>query len=194
MSDIHNDEINNQERETNTLFTREDVANILKEFKKQKDERREISYRGKDLPERIRGILDETPTSDLKDDIKRFKKRIPKYNHDEWTSTPQINREFTNDLKKWKVDSHQVVTATNRHADEARVQARTATEIYELLESIQEKCIFADEGTKQTFMDAMSQAERAAVFGFSHARDLDHEAKELSAKALRLPASLRHLE
>lgn len=44
-------------------------------------------------------------------------------------------------------------------------------------------------------MDAMSQAERAAVFGFSHdARDLDHEAKELSAKALRLLASLRHLE
>lgn len=124
------------------LFTREDVANIFKElFEKQKDEQREIGYRGKDLPERIREILDETPTSDLKgDDIKRFKKRIPNYNHDEWTSTPQINREFTNDLKKWKVDSPQVFTATNnKYADEARVQARTATEIYELLESIQEK-------------------------------------------------------
>ncbi|CEP07629.1 hypothetical protein, partial, partial [Parasitella parasitica] len=194
MSDIDNAEINNQERETTPLFTREDVANIINEFERQKDEQREVSYRGKDLPERIREILDETPTSDLKDDIKRFKKRIPKYHHDEWTSTPQVNKEFTNDLKKWKVDAHQVVTATSRHAEEARVQARTATEIYELLESIQERCIFADEGTKQTFMDAMSQAERAAVCGFSHARDLDREAKELSAKALRLPASLRHLE
>ncbi|KAI8063738.1 uncharacterized protein B0P05DRAFT_476690 [Gilbertella persicaria] len=194
MSDINNDEFNNMERETTPLLTREDVANIIKEFEKQKDEQRENSYRGKDLPERIREILDETPTSDLKDDIKRFKRCIPKYNHGEWTSTPQINKEFTNDLKRWKVDSHQVVTATSRHADEARVQARTSTEIYELLESIKEKYIFADEGTKQIFMDAMSQAERAAVFGFSHARDLDHEAKELSAKALRLPASLRHLE
>ncbi|CEP15779.1 hypothetical protein [Parasitella parasitica] len=74
--------------------------------------------------------------------------------------TPQVNKEFTNDLKKWKVDAHQVVTATSRHAQEARVQARTATEIHELLESIQEGCIFADEGTKQTFMDAMSRSIR----------------------------------
>ncbi|KAG1308984.1 hypothetical protein G6F64_005653 [Rhizopus arrhizus] len=97
-------------------------------------------------PEGIREILDETPTSDLKDDIKRFKKHVPKYNHDEWTRTPQINKEFTNELKEWKVVSFQVVTSIIKHAEEARIQARTSTEIFELLESIEKKCRFEDEG------------------------------------------------
>ncbi|KAG1142077.1 hypothetical protein G6F37_009447 [Rhizopus arrhizus] len=40
----------------------------------------------------------------------------------------------------------------------------------------------------------MSQASKSAVFGFAHAKELDHEAKDYSTKALRLPASLRHVE
>ncbi|KAG1148773.1 hypothetical protein G6F37_008064 [Rhizopus arrhizus] len=194
MSDIQNGENNQYQQEQVPLYSREEVAIILREFEKQRDEQREISYKGKELPERIREILDETPTFDLKDDIKRFKKHVPKYNHDEWTRTPQINKEFTNELKKWKVDTFQVVTSIIKHAEEARFQARTSTEIFELLESIEEKCRFEDEGTHQTFLDAMAQASKSAVFGFAHAKELDHEAKDYSAKALRLPASLRHVE
>jgi hypothetical protein len=166
MSDIHNGENNRHQQEQVPLYSREDVAIILREFEKQRDEQREISYKGKELPEGIREILDETPTSDLKDDIKRFKKHVPKYNHDEWTRTPQINKEFTNELKKWKVVSFQVVTSIIKHAEEARIQARTSTEIFELLESIEEKCRFEDEGARQTFLDAMSQASKSGSLWF----------------------------
>ena len=73
MSDIQNGENNQYQEEQVPLYSREEVAIILREFEKQRDEQREISYKGKELPERIREILDETPTFDLKDDIKRFK-------------------------------------------------------------------------------------------------------------------------
>jgi hypothetical protein len=46
MSDIHNG-VNNQHQQAQVpLYTREDVAIILREFEKQGDEQREISYKG----------------------------------------------------------------------------------------------------------------------------------------------------
>ncbi|KAG1047248.1 hypothetical protein G6F43_010292 [Rhizopus delemar] len=194
MSDIENDEYQGQQQEQTLLYTRDDVAKILKEFDRQMEEQRESIYRGKQLPEQIREILDETPTADLKDDIKRFKRNVPKYNHNEWTRTPQINKEFINELKKWKVDTHQVVTSIIKHAEEARFQTRTSTEIFELLEYIKEECTFEGEEFRQLFLNAMAQASRAAICGFAHASDLDQEAKEYSTKALRLPTSLRYME
>ncbi|EIE91973.1 hypothetical protein RO3G_16684 [Rhizopus delemar RA 99-880] len=194
MSDIENVEHQGQQQEQTLLYTRDDVAKILKEFDRQREEQRESIYRGIQLPEQIREILDETPTADLKDDIKRFKRNVPKYNHNEWTRTPQINKEFINELKKWKVDTHQVVTSIIKHAEEARFQARTSTEIFEILESIEGKCTLEGEESRQLFFNAMAQASRAAVCGFAHARDLDQEAKEYSTKVLRLPASLRYME
>ncbi|CEG77984.1 hypothetical protein RMATCC62417_12653 [Rhizopus microsporus] len=83
MSDINHEDISQQQQSQTPLYTRESVANILKEFERQREEQREISYKGKQLPDTIREILDETPASGLKDDIKRFKKHVPKYNHDE---------------------------------------------------------------------------------------------------------------
>ncbi|KAG1149905.1 hypothetical protein G6F37_002110 [Rhizopus arrhizus] len=71
MSDIYNGENNQHQQEQVPLYSREDVAIILREFEKQRDEQREISYKGRELPEGIREILDETPASDLKDDIKQ---------------------------------------------------------------------------------------------------------------------------
>jgi hypothetical protein len=44
--------------------------------------------------------LDTTPAADLKEDIKRYRKQIPKYNHEEWTKSQKINKEFISELKK----------------------------------------------------------------------------------------------
>ncbi|KAG1446262.1 hypothetical protein G6F46_011352 [Rhizopus delemar] len=191
MSDIENVEHQGQQQEQTLLYTRDDVAKILKEFDRQREEQRESIYRGIQLPEQIREILDETPTADLKDDIKRFKRNVPKYNHNEWTRTPQINKEFINELKKWKVDTHQVVTSIIKHAEEARFQARTSTEIFEILESIEGKCTLEGEESRQLFFNAMAQASRAAVCGFAHARDLDQEAKEYSTKTSMMSDSTK---
>ncbi|KAG0844238.1 hypothetical protein G6F17_013590 [Rhizopus arrhizus] len=46
MSDIHNGENNQHQQEQVPLYSREDVAIILREFEKQRDEQREISYKG----------------------------------------------------------------------------------------------------------------------------------------------------
>jgi hypothetical protein len=100
MSGINNNETNQQQQAQVPIYTRDDVNNILREFERQRDEQRELSYKGKQLPEGIREILDTTPTSDLKDDIRRYKKQIPRYNHEGWTKNPQLNKEFIDDLKK----------------------------------------------------------------------------------------------
>lgn len=196
MSGINEDEINQEQQQQaqTPLYTREDVANILREFERERDEQKELSYKGKQLPEGIREVLDSTPTSDLKEDIKRYKKLIPRYKHEEWTKNQQINKEFVPDLKKWKVDSHQVVTSIFKYAESARLQARASTEIFEILESIEENLQFRSEEDHQTFITAMSQAAKLEVFGFTQGRSMDQDAKEYASKALRLPASLRHVE
>ncbi|EIE91833.1 hypothetical protein RO3G_16544 [Rhizopus delemar RA 99-880] len=193
MSGINND-VNQQQEQTQVpIYTRDDVTAILREFERQRDEQKEFSYKGKQVPEGIPEILDATPASDLKDDIKRYKKQIPRYNHGEWTKNQQINKEFIPDLKKWKVATHQVVSSIFKLAEGARLQARASTEIFELLETIEDKLQFRNED-QQTFITAMSQAAKLAVFGFTQARNLDQDAKEYATKALRLPASLRHVE
>ncbi|KAG0854113.1 hypothetical protein G6F26_007874 [Rhizopus arrhizus] len=109
------------------------------------------------------------------------------------STTMTSGQEQPKSTKSLQMNSR-IVTSIIKHAEEARIQARTSTETFELLESTEEKCRFEDEGARQSFLDTMSQASKSAVFGFAHAKELDHEAKDYSTKALRFPASLRHVE
>lgn len=51
----------------------------------------------------------------LKRLFKLSKRSIQKYNNDTWNKPEQINKEFTDDLKQWKVDAYQLVTTVHNH-------------------------------------------------------------------------------
>jgi hypothetical protein len=104
-----------------------------------------VSYKEKGLPEGTREILDTTPTVDLKDDIRLYRKQIPRYNHEDWTRNQQINKEIVPELKKWKVDISHVVTTIYKHAENNKLHSRANTELFELLETIKDKSHFIDE-------------------------------------------------
>ncbi|CEP11721.1 hypothetical protein [Parasitella parasitica] len=104
------------------IQTREDMANILRKFERQREEQRGNSYRGQSLPEATKKILDSSSAHNFKKDLGRYKRQIPKYNHEDWTTNEQISKE----LNKWKVAAFQVVNTmyTNRPSETAGKQER----------------------------------------------------------------------
>ncbi|KAG1390931.1 hypothetical protein G6F58_012839 [Rhizopus delemar] len=138
--------------------------------------------------------LDNASSAQLKDDFKQYKRTIQRYNHDTWTKAEQINKEFVPDLKNWKVDAYQLVSTIHKITETTRLQARASTEIYEQLQYLQSKAAFISEKDSEIFNNTIEQAQRLSIFGFGSAKQQEREAKEVSLKALKLPASIKHLE
>ncbi|KAL0085410.1 hypothetical protein J3Q64DRAFT_1607049, partial [Phycomyces blakesleeanus] len=120
------------------------------------------------------------------------KRSVPRYNNEDWNTPRSTNPNFVTQLKLWNIDSLQLISAIYKLTENKRVQARAAAEIYESPQYIIERGVHKkDEGF---YHDNMERARRIAVFGFGTARQQDIEAREHTAKALRLPHSLKHLE
>lgn len=188
--DITNDQEFNQQSNT----TRAQVEALFREFEEQRAREREIQANGTELPLVISEALDNASSAQLKDDFKQYKRTIQRYNHDTWTKAEQINKEFVPDLKNWKVDAYQLVSTIHKITETTRLQARASTEIYEQLQYLQSKAAFISEKDSEIFNNTIEQAQRLSIFGFGSAKQQEREAKEVSLKALKLPASIKHLE
>ena len=188
--DITNDQEFNQQSNT----TRAQVEALFREFEEQRAREREIQANGTELPLVISEALDNASSAQLKDDFKQYKRTIQRYNHDTWTKAEQINKEFIPDLKNWKVDAYQLVSTIHKITETTRLQARASTEIYEQLQYLQSKAAFISEKDSEIFNNTIEQAQRLSIFGFGSAKQQEREAKEVSLKALKLPASIKHLE
>ncbi|ORE04465.1 hypothetical protein BCV72DRAFT_211208, partial [Rhizopus microsporus var. microsporus] len=107
--------------------------------------------------------------------------------------TPEeTNPNFVKKLKKWKVDSHQLVNTIYRLTENTRIQARAATEIYEQLQYVEERGWQKED--EKVFSEAVEKLRRLAVFGYEVAKAQEDEAREETTKALKLPYSLKHME
>lgn len=91
------------------------------------------------------------------------------------------------------MDTAQVVTTIYKSSETLRTYGRAATELYEQLSNIQEGEISQDEA-HQLLAEAVENSKRLAIFAWYQAKQQDEEAKEYATKALKLPASLKHLE
>ncbi|KAG1624930.1 hypothetical protein G6F45_009602 [Rhizopus arrhizus] len=163
----------------------EQKEQLYQEFKLRariEEEAREGEF---DIPEEILENLDNTSKGELKTQFKRYHKSLPQYKRGTWTSAETINKCFHADLKRNNLDSYQVVCRDYRHSEKLRTAATAATEIYEELSSL-------IDGENHVLINALEKARRLAVFAFANAKFIDQEAKELAAKALKLPPSIRN--
>ncbi|KAG1044387.1 hypothetical protein G6F43_011463 [Rhizopus delemar] len=187
---------NGQDEESNqqTTFTRAEVEEIIRELEERREHQRQLQTIGSELPLAISQALDGTSTTQLKDNFKQYKRSVQRYNHDEWTTAEQINKEFIPELKNWKVDAYQLVHTIYKITETTRIQARASTELYEQLSYLQDKTEFASTKDRDIFNNTIEQAQRLAVYGFGSAKFQENDAKEVAIKALKLPTSIKHLE
>ncbi|KAG1462143.1 hypothetical protein G6F46_009464 [Rhizopus delemar] len=187
---------NGQDEESNqqTIFTRAEVEEIIRELEERREHQRQLQTIGSELPLAISQALDGTSTTQLKDNFKQYKRSVQRYNHDEWTTAEQINKEFIPELKNWKVDAYQLVHAIYKITETTRIQARASTELYEQLSYLQDKTEFASTKDRDIFNNTIEQAQRLAVYDFGSAKFQENDAKEVAIKALKLPTSIKHLE
>ncbi|KAG0757580.1 hypothetical protein G6F22_019912 [Rhizopus arrhizus] len=139
MNNITSDE---QQIHDDTPLTRTQVEALFRELEEQRNREREIQTNGVELPLAISETLENSSTTQLKDEFRRYKKTIQRYNHPDWTSVQQINKEYIPDLKNWKVDAYQLISSIYKNTETTRIQARASTEIYEQLQYLQEKAVF----------------------------------------------------
>jgi 5S rRNA maturation endonuclease (ribonuclease M5) len=75
-------------------------SNYLKDFESKKKSQRDEDFHGSELRLEISEYLNSTPNYELKEEFKRFKRQIARYNNDNWNKQEQINKELIPALKR----------------------------------------------------------------------------------------------
>jgi polyhydroxyalkanoate synthesis regulator phasin len=184
---------NNVNNEQQRMYTEEEVFQLFQRFRNEEKAVNQHVREGRPLPLDISAYLEESTQQQLQDNFKRYKRDLSKYHHEEWTVGEEINKSLIPKLKYYTVDTAQVVSTIYKGSDIIRTHGRAATEIYEQLNTIREGEISQEEA-RQLLDETMESAKRLAIFAWAQARHQDVEAKDYAIKALKLPASLKHLE
>ncbi|KAI9482752.1 MAG: hypothetical protein EXX96DRAFT_630758 [Benjaminiella poitrasii] len=128
-----------------------------------------------------------TDRSNYKQFYNDLEKSVPKYNNDVWNTPEETNPNFVPQLKKWKVDTLQHINTIYRLTENARIQAKAATEIYEQLQYVAER-------GWQVIKEAVEKVRRLAIFGYTVSqKPQKDEAREEITKAIQLLRRLKHL-
>ncbi|KAG1136508.1 hypothetical protein G6F38_011997 [Rhizopus arrhizus] len=144
--------IDNHDR--NEYITTAEALALFRKLQLEEQNQRDEGLHGAELPLEISEYLDGTPAYELKEEFKRFKRQIAKYKNDNWNRPEQINKELIPELKKWKIDTFQVVSSIYKYSDNTRAQARASTEIYTQLQYLQQKVHFDNDEDREIFEGA----------------------------------------
>ncbi|KAG0926729.1 hypothetical protein G6F57_016421 [Rhizopus arrhizus] len=110
--------------------------------------------------------LENTPPQQLQDNLKQFKREAHKYVPNDWTTPETINRNFLPNLKKYTVETTQIINSIYKVTENTRFQASTAVEIYEQLGYLIEHHQEVDaEEAHSLLQQTCEQAKRLAIFG-----------------------------
>lgn len=176
------DGINDNEPERSLTAT--DAFALFKRLQIEEQAQKDEGFQGSELPLEISEYLDGTPTYELKEEFKRFKRQVARYNNDTWNRQEQINKEFIPEPKKWKIDAFRIVNTIYRYSENTRVQARASTEIYEQLQCLQKKTQFDNEEDKRIFEGAVDQAVKLNNLpDFDHLKFFEHVTGHSKRKA-----------
>ncbi|KAG1169724.1 hypothetical protein G6F49_000077 [Rhizopus delemar] len=107
---------------------------------------------------------------ELKEESKRFKKLVARYNNDTW-NRQQTNKVPIPELKKWRIDTFHIINNIYKYSENTRIWLN-------------------NEEDKNSF----EGAAKLTTFGFRQARFQDNDVKGFATKAIGMPASLKHLE
>ncbi|ORX47023.1 hypothetical protein DM01DRAFT_1410405 [Hesseltinella vesiculosa] len=142
------------------------------------------------LPDSIMATLEEASKKAIKSLVESFGKHVAIYEGGVWTQPGATNPQFINELKRANLDVNQVVSRMYKDGERLRRSGRGATEI---LEDLQE--ILNDLPTPDPRLELVAEkVEQLAVYGFAGAKRIDQEAREITIKALNIPAYVGHLE
>ncbi|KAG1463602.1 hypothetical protein G6F56_005248 [Rhizopus delemar] len=140
------------------------------------DIEREDKINGVEIPRQVSEELDNTPTHQLNENFKKFRRETQRYVMGERTTPEKINKSVAHYLKKHFTETAMAV----------------AMEIFEQLQYVLEE---ADHDEAKDIINRYrEQSRRLAVFGLATAKAQEREAKEYADKALNIPLSIRHLE
>ena len=174
-------------------YTEEEVFELFQRFRLEEQATSQNFREEHELPMEIIDSLENLTKQQHQENFKLYKREISKYHHEEWTMGEEINKSFIPKLKNYTVDSTQVINAHYKGSEISRIHGRAATEIFEQLATIRRGNISPTEA-QQLLEEAMESSKRLAIHAWIQARQHDEDAKDYATKALRLPASLRHLE
>ncbi|KAG0852319.1 hypothetical protein G6F17_008215 [Rhizopus arrhizus] len=176
------------------MYTEQEVFQLFQHFRAEEQKLNEKSREEGPLPLDITGYLEESTPLQIQEKFKRFKRDLTKYQDEEWATGEEINKSLLPKLKAYTVDTAQVVALIYKSSDIIRTQGRAATELYEQLATLQNDGEMPQEQARQLLATTVENAKRLAIFTWYQAKQQDEEAKGYAIKALKLPASLKHLE
>ncbi|KAG1136169.1 hypothetical protein G6F37_012346 [Rhizopus arrhizus] len=164
------------------------VEQLLQQFAQRLRTEESYDKDSANLPDEVFEELGSSSKSELQANLKRYTREIPKYKGSQWTTPETINKEFTRDLKKYTVESYQLIMTMYKNSERVRLQARAAAEVFEEFKNGSQ-----NGGSEDDFAATMEKLRRLSIYGFVTAKEIDHEAKQATFKALRLPESVKHL-
>jgi polyhydroxyalkanoate synthesis regulator phasin len=167
-------------------YTEQEVFEILRRYQMEEQAITQRVREERDLPLQITSALDEVTKQQHQENFKRYRRKISKYHHEEWTVAEEINEGFLPKLKQSSVDTTQVTTAYYKGAENSRLHGRAATELFEQLLTIKSGELSADEA-KQLLDEALEGARRLAIHAWVQAKQADEDAKEYATRALKHP-------
>jgi hypothetical protein len=187
MSDIEFTE--NNER----TYTQNEMEEIIRNVVRQMDVEKEEKANGNEIPLDISNELANTPSYQLQENFKKFRRETQRYTLDEWTTPEKINKTILPYLKRHSTETAIVVNTIYKITENTRFQAKAAMEIFEQLQYVLQEATSQAEAT--AIIDkCREQSRRLAVFGVATAKAQEREARDYSDKALNIPISIRHLE
>ncbi|KAG1531990.1 hypothetical protein G6F51_013309 [Rhizopus arrhizus] len=155
----------NENDTANRYLTTGEAFELFKRLQIEERAQRDGNLHDSDLSLGISEYLDGTLMYELKEDLKRFKRQVVRYNNDTWNRQEQINKELIPELKEWKI-----VNNIYKYSEDTSVQARANTEIYEQSYYLQQKIQFNNEEDKHIFEGVVDQATKLADFEFGQAK------------------------
>ncbi|KAG1156298.1 hypothetical protein G6F37_007743 [Rhizopus arrhizus] len=201
MSDIEFTE--NNER----TYTQNEMEEIIRNVVRQMDVEKEEKANGNEIPLDISNELANTPSYQLQENFKKFRRETQRYTLDEWTTLEKINKTILPYLKRHSTETamsdvglteinhkiinkdiindqtrQMVVNTIYKITENTRFQARVAMEIFEQLQYVLQEATSQAEAT--AIIDkCREQSRRLAVFGLATAKTQEREARDYSDKA-----------
>ncbi|KAI8970872.1 hypothetical protein BDB01DRAFT_887007 [Pilobolus umbonatus] len=114
-----------------TVYTKEQVDQLLEEFRRKLEIERSSRDGGANLPMTITEELETSSSATLQENLRNFRRGGYRYALDKWTTPETINRTFLQDIKKQQVDTAQVIYTIYKITEGTRVQAKFAAELFE---------------------------------------------------------------
>jgi hypothetical protein len=180
-----------QQTNTNTLegLSADQIANLVELALSLKGD---SQPRNLELPREILDDLETTTAKERKARDNRFVKDLLAYEGGTWTKGGITNKQLVPELRRGTVEAYQLISSKYKDGDKLRYSAQAATEIFD---DIQQIFNSDDQSQLERNLQAIQEkCRQLAIYGFSQAKGLDLEARELTTRVIKLPNTLRHLE